>query len=216
MRYVHQRISPSICRTMLTNQCPIEVFADKLRRRSAEAQSAARRTETSLSERQVIDIDNRCAETLAKEMGLWLDFSEIGNLGDPAPSGMENEVYLSNDGSTAFKVNNLMLSRCVSQLLDRLILHNAYFPQTRYDLYGFTGFGHGSIYPIIMQQYIKEVVHATPDEIERYMNQLGFANSGDARYSDGTIEIMDLRPRNVLTNKEGDMWVIDADFKVLD
>ena len=67
-----------------------------------------------------------------------------------------------------------------------------------------------------MQQYIKEVVHATPDEIERYMNQLGFANSGDARYSDGIIEIMDLRPRNVLTNKDGDMWVIDADFKVLD
>lgn len=55
MRYVHQRISPSICRTMLTNQCPIEVFADKLRRRSAEAQSAARRTETPLSERQMID-----------------------------------------------------------------------------------------------------------------------------------------------------------------
>lgn len=200
---------------MSANQCPIEVFANKLRRRSEEAQSSARGAEATLSERQIIDIDNRCAEILAKEMGLWLDFSRIFDLGSPAPSGMENDVYLSKDGSTIYKVNNLMLSRSVSLLLNRLLLHNAYFPQTRYDLYGFTGFGNGSVYPIISQQYIKEVVHATPEEINHYMDLFGFTDSGPGKYTDGIIEIQDLFPRNVLTNKEGDFWVVDADFKVL-
>lgn len=199
---------------MPANQCPLEVFANKLRRRSEEAQSSARGIEATLSERQIIDIDNRSAEILAKEMGLWLDFSQILNLGSPAPSGIENDVYLSNDGTTVYKVNNLMLSRSVSQLLNRLLLHNAYFPQTRYDLYGFTGFGNGSIYPIISQQYIKEVVHATPEEISHYMTLFGFTDLGQGKYTDGIIEILDLYPRNVLTNKEDDFWVVDADFKV--
>lgn len=79
---------------MLEKNCPIEVFADKLRRRSSEDQSYAQGDSSNLSPRQLIDINNLAAEALAKEMGLWLDFSDVCNLGTPAPSGMENEVYL--------------------------------------------------------------------------------------------------------------------------
>lgn len=200
---------------MLTNQCPVEVFADKLRRRSAEDQANARRDRQTLSERELIDINNLAAERLAKEMKLWLPFAEVSSLGIPAASGMENEMYLSEDGNTAFKVNNLMLSHSVGSLLDRIILHNAYFPQTRYELYGFTGFGRGSIYPILSQQYIKQVTYATPEEIAQYMQNLGFEPCGDAAFSDGTIIIKDLRPRNVLKNSSGDIWVIDVDFKIV-
>ena len=124
-------------------------------------------------------------------------------------------MYLSEDGNTAFKVNNLMLSHSVGTLLDRIILHNAYFPQTRYELYGFTGFGRGSIYPILSQQYIKQVTYATPEEIAQYMHNLGYEPCGDAAFSDGTIIIKDLRPRNVLKNSSGDIWVIDVDFKIV-
>lgn len=200
---------------MLTNQCPIEVFADKLRRRSAENQIHASRDSAALSSGQLIDIDKEAAESLAKEMGLWIDFSEVFELGIPAPSGMENEVYLSRDENTLYKVNNLMLSHSVSDLLSRVMLHNAFFPQTRYDLYGFTGFGRGSVYPILSQQYIKQVTYATPEEIDSYMQKMGFHNVGEARYANQVVVISDLRPRNVLKNSEGDIWVVDADFKVL-
>lgn len=47
------------------------------------------------------------------------------------------------------------------------------------------------------------------------MDLFGFTDSGPGKYTDGIIEIQDLFPRNVLTNKEGDFWVVDADFKVL-
>lgn len=200
---------------MLEKNCAIEVFADKLRRRSSEDQSNAQGDSSKLSPSQLIDIDNSAAEALAKEMGLWLDFMEISNLGMPAPSGMENEVYLNSEGNLVYKVNNLMLSHSVSEFLNRLLLHNAYFPQTRYDLYGFTGFGRGSIYPIVVQDYIKDVTYASPEDIDAYMNNLGFNNIGEARYSDGTIEILDLRPRNVLKDQNGDLYVVDADFKVI-
>lgn len=200
---------------MLEKNCPIEVFADKLRRRSSEDQSYAQGDSSNLSPRQLIDINNRAAEALAKEMGLWIDFSDVCNLGTPAPSGMENEVYLNSKGNLVYKVNNLMLSHSVGELLNRLMLHNAYFPQTRYDLYGFTGFGRGSIYPIIVQDYIEDVTYATPEDIDIYMSNLGFHQVGEARYSDGTIEIFDLRPRNVLKDQYGDIYVVDADFKVI-
>ena len=112
---------------MLEKNCAIEVFADKLRRRSSEDQSNAQGDSSKLSPSQLIDIDNSAAEALAKEMGLWLDFMEISNLGMPAPSGMENEVYLNSEGNLVYKVNNLMLSHSVSEFLNRLLLHNAYF-----------------------------------------------------------------------------------------
>lgn len=200
---------------MLINQCPIEVFADKLRRRSTQDQADAQRDCPALSERKLIDINNLAAEKLAKEMNLWLPFADVSSLGMPAASGMENEMYLSEDGNTAYKVNNLMLSHSVSNLLDRIILHNAYFPQTRYELYGFTGFGRGSIYPILAQPYIKQVTFASPEDIRQYMHNLGFEPCGEAAFSDGMIIIKDLRPRNVLRNEAGDIWVIDVDFKVL-
>ncbi len=200
---------------MLEKNCPIEVFADKLRRRSSEDQSNAQGDSSKLSPRQLIDVNNRAAEALAKEMGLWLDFSDVCNLGTPAPSGMENEVYLNNEGNLVYKVNNLMLSHSVGEFLNRLMLHNAYFPQTRYDLYGFTGFGRGSIYPIIVQDYIEDVTYATPEDIDLYMSKLGFHQVGEARYSDDTIEIFDLRPRNVLKDQDGDIYVVDADFRVI-
>lgn len=200
---------------MLKKNCPIEIFASECRRRSGENAKNASGTSSSLSERQLIDIDNITAENLAKEKGLWLDFSDIVLLGLPAPSGVENDVYLNTDTNVVYKVNNLMTSKCVSKFLDRIILHNSVFPQTHYDLYGFTGFGNGSIYPILIQDYIVNATHPTKEEIAEYMRELEFEPCGDARFSNGYIEVSDLHPRNVLKDSEGDIYVVDAEFKTL-
>ena len=200
---------------MLAKNCQIEVYAGKLRRRSEENCRHAQGDRTSLSDFEVIDIVNASAFSLAKEMGLWLNFHDIAKLGVPFPSGVENEVYLSKDGNTVYKINNLMLSPSVLDLLDRLILHNSIFPQTRYELYGFTGFGGNSTYPILSQDYIKDVTFSSPLEINCYMESLGFLETGEARFSNGDIEISDLYPRNVLKDINGDIYVIDANYKIL-
>ena len=141
-----------------------------------------------------------------------MDFFAISSLGIPLPSGMENDVYLSADGKSVYKVNNLMTSRSIMRLFDRLLLHNAIFPQTAYELQGFTGFGNGSIYPILKQDYIVYDREATPIEIDTYMSAIGFDKVGEAKYVNGTIEVSDLHPRNVLRDVDGDMFVIDAEF----
>ena len=198
---------------MFKEGCRIEVFADELRRRSAENQRNAQSNSTTLSERRLIDIDNSTAENLAKEKNLWIDFSEVLTLGTPAPSGVENDVYLNKQGNFVYKVNNLMTSRCVSDFLQRIMLHNSIFPQTGYELYGFTGFGNGNVYPILKQNYIFDAEYATPIEIDTYMSALDFEKVDEATFTNGEIFVSDLHPRNVLKDKDGDLYVVNAEFK---
>ena len=109
---------------MFKEGCRIEIFADELRRRGEENKRNAQSDSAALSERGIIDLDNSTAEKLAKEKNIWIDISEIVNLGTPAPSGMENEVYLNQQGNYVYKVNNLMTSRCVSAFLQRIMLQS--------------------------------------------------------------------------------------------
>lgn len=200
---------------MLEKNCPIEVFANELQRRSAENQRNAQRDSHTLSEREIIDIDNLSAESLAKSLSIWLEFSDIFSLGTPAPSGVENDVYLSEEGHLVYKINNLMTSKSVTGLLKRLLIHNSIFPQTSYELYGFTGFGNGSIYPILRQDYIINATYATPIEIETYMAALGFQKINDSTFTNNEIIVSDLFPRNVLKDIDGDIFVVDAEFQNL-
>jgi len=53
-------------------------------------------------------------------------------------------------------------------------------------------------------------------EIETYMAAIGFTKlSNDGRFSNGEYEAWDLVPRNVLKDKEGDIFIIDAEIKLL-
>jgi hypothetical protein len=198
---------------MFKEGCSIEVFADELRRRSAENQRNAQTDSTALSERGLIDVNNATAESLAKEWNLWIDFSEILTLGTPAPSGVENDVYLNEQGNYVYKVNNLMTSKSVSNFLQRIMLHNSIFPPTSYELYGFTGFGNGNVYPIMKQNYIFNTEYATPIEIDTYMSALGFEKVNDATFTNGDVIVSDLHPRNVLKDADGDLFVVDAEFQ---
>lgn len=193
---------------MLEKNCPIEIFADKLQRRIAESTGDAPTHSTALSRIEAI-----AAESLAKEEGIWIPFSNVSTLGVPFPSGVENDVYLNADGNVIYKVNNLMTSKTITALLDRLAIHNSVFPQTFYRLHGFTGFGSGSIYPILIQDFIPNEREATPIEIDTYMAALGFTKTAEATYNNGQVEVSDLRPRNVLRDTDGDLFVVDAEFR---
>lgn len=157
-------------------------------------------------------IEARAAEEYAKENGLWIPMDKVFDLGTPGPSGNENDTYISNDGYV-YKVNNLMNSKGILPLFDRIKLHNQIFPSSRYEFVGFTGFDGRSIYPIFRQAYVHESTNATPEEIEEYMNTLGFSKINEHKYTNGDITISDLRPCNVLKDTDGDLYVVDAEFQ---
>lgn len=200
---------------MSQRNCNLEEFAVRLRGRSGAHATDAPRDSSALSQREIDDAINRQAELLAKELGLWLPIAETFKFGVPAVGGVENENYLNAEEGLMYKVNNLMTSRNVLALLDRTILHNQVFPQTSYELVGFTGMGRGSIYPVLLQKFIPQATYATHGEILDYMESLGFVQCGEAAFRNGQLVVSDLRPRNVLKSQSNAIYVVDADYRIL-
>ncbi len=161
-----------------------------------------------------LDIEQHVAELYAKENGMWLPMDKVFDLGIPGPSGNENDTYVKDN--IVYKVNNLLNSGSILCLFDKLLWHNELFYDTSYSFYGFTGFEGRTIMPIFQQRLVKEAQPATPIEIETYMAALGFVKkNNEGRYANEMYEVWDLVPRNVLKDKDGDMYVVDAEIKKL-
>ncbi len=135
------------------------------------------------------------------------------DLGVPGPSGNENDTYVAKD--TIFKVNNLLNSGGICKLLEKILLHNQIFLNTSYKLHGFTGYDGRSVMPVLEQERICEAQPAPQVMIDTYMSALGFNKDGETgRFSNSTYIVWDVVPRNVLVDKDGDMYVIDAEIKI--
>jgi hypothetical protein len=158
------------------------------------------------------EIEQRVAEQYAKSVGMWIPMDKVFDLGEPGPSGNENDTYVS--GTIIYKVNNLLNSGGIVKLLDKVLLHNLIFPNTAYILHGFAGYDKRSVMPVLMQRRIRNAQPATQIMIDTYMSAIGFTKENDeGRYSNGTYIVWDVVPRNVLVDFDGDMYVVDAEIK---
>lgn len=160
------------------------------------------------------EIEQRVAELYARENGMWLPMSNVFNLGVPGPSGNENDTYVSND--IIYKVNNLLNSGSILKLFAKIYMHNNLFYDTCYSLYAFTGFDGRTVMPVFKQSLVKNARPATPIEIETYMAAIGFLKLNEkGRFSNDVYEVWDVVPRNVLKDEEGDIYIVDAEIKLL-
>ena len=160
------------------------------------------------------EIEQRVAELYARENGMWLSMSDVFDLGVPGPSGNENDTYVSND--IIYKVNNLLNSGSILKLFAKIYMHNNLFYDTCYSLYAFTGFEGRTVMPVFKQSLVKNARPATPIEIETYMAAIGFLKLNDkGRFSNDVYEVWDVVPRNVLKDEEGDIYIVDAEIKLL-
>ena len=160
------------------------------------------------------EVEQRIAEQYAKTNGLWIPMDNVFDLGIPGHSGNENDTYVAKD--TIFKVNNLLNSGGICNLLEKILLHNLIFPNTAYRLHGFTGYDGRTIMPVLEQERICETQPATQIMIETYMAAIGFTKlNSEGRYANADFEVWDLVPRNVLADADGDIFVVDAEIKAL-
>ena len=118
------------------------------------------------------EIEQRVAEQYAKSVGMWIPMDKVFDLGEPGPSGNENDTYVS--GTIIYKVNNLLNSGGIVKLLDKVLLHNLIFPNTAYILHGFAGYDKRSVMPVLMQRRIRNAQPATQIMIDTYMSAIGF------------------------------------------
>jgi hypothetical protein len=95
-------------------------------------------------------------------------------------------------------------------------MHNNLFYDTCYSLYAFTGFDGRTVMPVFKQSLVKNARPATPIEIETYMAAIGFLKLNEkGRFSNDVYEVWDVVPRNVLKDEEGDIYIVDAEIKLL-
>lgn len=189
----------------------IREISDELQRlcRLHEAQP---RTGQADGEGGRFEIEQRVTEQYAKSVGMWIPMDEVFDLGDPGPSGNENDTYVCD--TFIYKVNNLLNSGGICNLLEKILLHNIIFPNTAYSLKGFAGYDGRSVLPVLKQRRIRNAKPATQIMIDTYMSALGFAKENDeGRYSNGTYIVWDVVPRNVLVDSDGDMYVVDTEIK---
>ena len=186
----------------------IREIADELRRRCQLYEAQLRDSQNDVNH---LDVEQRVAELYAKENGMWLPLSDVFDLGVPGPSGNENDTYVSND--IIYKVNNLLNTGSILRLLDRVMWHNNLFYDTAYTFHAFTGFEGRTIMPVLQQRLVKDSVPATAIEIETYMAAIGFTKQNDeGKFANGEFIVWDLVSRNVLRDKDGDIYVIDAEI----
>jgi hypothetical protein len=186
----------------------MEEISSSIKRICEEAIRDAPTSGRDLSRQEEIE-----AEHFALENGLWIPFKNVDDFGEPYPGGNENIVYYNQIESAVYKVNNLINAGSITKLIAQILLHNKIFPDTPYELVGFTGFEGRSIYPVLKQSHIDISSFATPEDIADYMHSLGFNQLSDSKFADEKYTVSDLFPRNVLKDRQGNIYVIDDIIK---
>ncbi|HYE68031.1 MAG TPA: LPD38 domain-containing protein [Anaerovoracaceae bacterium] len=160
----------------------------------------------------------------AQDSGLWLDENAIiSSQAEQLPSGKEAKVYLSKDGKTVTKIINYSVySTTPSDFIEeRLLLFNELFPETAYDITGFTendkGFAFVVEQPFIKGQPLSRIATLNVDmpgqqqRVKDFMQErFDMTEDGLDAVGNETIRVMDLHLRNVIEGDDGNLYVIDA------
>ena len=155
-------------------------------------------------------------EYWAKAVGIWtepVDDSLVQMLGEQIAEGGEAIVY--DHGATLIKSIGLDYFIQPILALDRISLHNAYFPATRLTVLGFGRDRHGE-FKIIVEQPFIEGEHVSDEEIAEYMKKMGFElrNPRNWTYATPDIYLSDMHDENVIRYVEGDIFVVDCDIRI--
>ncbi|AWI27319.1 hypothetical protein HYN49_13445 [Flavobacterium pallidum] len=150
-------------------------------------------------------------ESYIAENNLWkeVDFSQY------VSEGAEQKVYLK-DSEHVIKLNDAIYYTCWKDYFLNLLLHNYFFPDTAYNLIGFTK-SENVIYAVVEQSYVAITGPTDLNTVRKFLEQNGFQNNRNNDYynPDLGIIIEDLHDENVLTRNEI-LYFIDTVFFVTD
>ena len=157
-----------------------------------------------------------CIERWARAVGLWMecvDESLRNTFGIEIAEGGEAKVY--DHGSTLIKSIGLDYFILPILALDRISLHNAYFPETALTVTGFGRTSSGS-FKIIVEQPFVSGFRMTDKEIALFMDNMGFSlrNAKNWTYATPEIYLSDMHDENVIKSATGTVFVIDCDIRI--
>jgi hypothetical protein len=153
-------------------------------------------------------------EESARDSGYWVEGSvnEISDL--KVNVGGENEVYKSEDGSVAIKLNNFGFLRddatSFEDLFNRLESFNELFPDVALQIVGFAKNSKGEVCVVLQQPWVNAQREATEEEIDEALEEMDFYTDRSGNWTDGQYIISDLKPNNVLVDQDGNLRFIDV------
>lgn len=141
---------------------------------------------------------------------LWID--DISLLGTYSDRGSENEVYVNNETQTVYKLNDFRYSDDnLMPFFERIRIHNKLFYHCSYEMIGMAENQSGKPCAVLTQPYILAEREASEDEISEELLRLGFHPEMEGEYfSNGSFDIFDASPNNVLMGIDGHLYFIDT------
>lgn len=130
--------------------------------------------------------------------------------------GLEHRVYLDSDKKTVTKINNGYFYSYWKNYFNSLLLNNYFFPDTAYNLIGFTE-ENGRIFPVVKQPYIEATEKTDLDQVRKFASHNGFKSTEDHAFNyvneELGIKLEDLHSQNVIINN-GYLYFIDTVFHI--
>ena len=174
--------------------------------RSGSEQAGKRESRTQIRQRQ-----EKLLEDYAKESGIWYDHDKLKASYKYFASGEEADVYEHDD--PAYVIKTAKYDITPSEFLDnRISLFNHLFPETAYELLGFTRDGAGKFRFVLKQPFVQKSGRLTKAAIDKHlMDVSGLEDAGDEiTYFSDDYRVNDLHDENILKTPKGNVRVIDA------
>lgn len=158
----------------------------------------------------------RVIEQWARKTHCWMDDVDAilpKTLGEQLTEGGEAHVY--QQGTNLIKSIGLDYYIQPILALDRISLHNTYFPETRLLVVGFGRTTEGD-FQIITEQSFIQGEKMSNIEIHDFAIKLGFdcINPNNWTYATPEIYLSDLHDENVIRSPRGNVFVIDCDIRI--
>ncbi|MBA3632045.1 MAG: hypothetical protein H0W58_04420 [Acidobacteria bacterium] len=155
-------------------------------------------------------------EKYARHEGIWFDYDEFTKTYQFFAEGQEAQVFEDTNKEFVLKAVNYAFGSYGISLLDfidnRISLYNYLFPETKYELVGFTRDGDGRFRFILRQPFIVgDIPH--PSKRRAYMRRVLGAKAEaltPEQYINSDYHIWDLHLKNLLQDKDGNVFVIDS------
>lgn len=144
----------------------------------------------------------------AQTSGLWHESIDISNY---VSEGAEQRVYLK-DPDHVLKLNDAIYFETWRDYLHNLLLHNYFFPDTAYEVIGFTTV-ENVLHAMVKQPFVVSTTLTDLAEVASFMEANGFENTrnNDYFHAGAAVILEDLHDENVLT-QHGILYFIDTVF----
>lgn len=165
-------------------------------------------SEKTESSKQIREQETKKLEGFVTERNLWINDIDFYQY---VSEGAEQRVYLK-DSDHVLKLNDAIYYSYWTDYFYNLLIHNFFFPDTAYELIGFTKES-GNIYAVVKQSFVTITQETDLSKVKSFLEANGFINNRNNDYINPSLGIIleDLHDENVLTRNDI-LYFIDTVF----